>query len=73
MIALKECTRQNLCVDCDNTECYHAGQLIADCPKYHCDRNGVLFEHCESCSFLRNYQEEMREKYARHNLQTGGD
>lgn len=63
MLTLKECTRQNLCIDCDNTECYRAGQLIADCPKYHCDRNGVLFEHCETCGFLRNYQEEMREYY----------
>lgn len=60
MFTLKECTRKNLCVDCDDKECYHAGQLIADCPKYRCDRNGVLFEHCESCSFLRKYQEEMR-------------
>lgn len=63
MFTLKECTRKNLCIDCDNTECYHAGQPIADCPKYYCDRHGILFERCESCSFLRKFQAEMRKKY----------
>ena len=60
MLTLEECNRKNLCVDCDNTACYHAGKLIADCPKYNCDRNGVLFEHCESCAFLKDFQRKMR-------------
>lgn len=61
MMTLSECTRANLCIDCDSDSCYHAGQLIADCPKYRCDRKGVLFEHCESCSFLKNFQMKWRE------------
>lgn len=65
MFTLKECKRRNLCINCDNTSCYHAGQLIADCPKYACDRNGVLFENCETCAFLKRYQEELSKEYAR--------
>ena len=59
MIKLSECTRQNLCVDCDSTDCLHARSLIADCPKYHCDRPSDQIEDCESCAFLRDYQEKM--------------
>lgn len=56
MLTLSECTRNNLCVDCDSKTCLHAGKLIADCPKYHCDREGDFFEHCESCMFLKEFQ-----------------
>ena len=63
MFALKPCHRKNLCVDCDDPDCFHAGKLIADCPKYHCDRPPEQFEDCESCAFLRRFQEDMRKEF----------
>ena len=59
-ISMSECTRNNLCVDCDNERCWFHGQLIADCPKYRCDRPPELSEDCESCAFLKEYQKIMR-------------
>ena len=59
-ISMSECTRNNLCVDCDNERCWFHGQLIADCPKYRCDRPPGLIEDCESCAFLKEYQKIMR-------------
>ena len=61
MSELHECTRQNLCVDCDNERCWHHGKLIADCPKYHCDRPPEQVEDCETCAFLKD----MRRLYDR--------
>lgn len=63
MLKLTECTRKNLCIDCDDARCMHKGQLIADCPKYHCDRKGEAFEDCESCEFLKWFQDEERARY----------
>jgi hypothetical protein len=37
---------------------------MADCPKYYCDRKGELFEDCESCDFLKQFQKDMRKEYA---------
>lgn len=59
MLEMKECKRDNLCVDCDDKNCLHAGQAIADCPKYHCDNpNGI--QECEKCDFLKEFQDIMR-------------
>ena len=56
MIKIKTCTRDNLCVDCDNTKCLHAGNIEADCPKWRCD-NG---HKCGECEFIRKYQDAIR-------------
>lgn len=61
MTTIRECTKNNLCVDCAEVNCIFQGQLIADCPKYHCDRGELGFEHCESCTFLREYAKSQRE------------
>lgn len=58
---IKECHRKNLCIDCDNEACWFHGKLIADCPKYHCDRPPEQVEDCESCAFLKRYTADMRE------------
>lgn len=59
MLEMKECKRDNLCVDCDDERCLHAGQAIADCPKYHCDNpNGI--QECDKCDFLKEFQDTMR-------------
>lgn len=63
MLQITECTRKNLCVDCDDARCMHKGRLMADCPKYMCDRKGELFEDCESCDFLKWFQAEERARY----------
>ena len=63
-IKVSECVRRNLCVDCDNTNCWFYGSIMADCPKYHCDRVEDLFEDCESCAFIKEFQEDMRKIYA---------
>ena len=52
-----ECTRDNLCVDCDDKECTHAGNIEADCPKWKCDNETG---DCNNCAFIRQYQEEER-------------
>lgn len=61
-VKVTECTRNNLCVDCDNEECWFSGTIIADCPKYRCDRIAELFEDCESCAFIKRFQADMRAK-----------
>lgn len=58
-----KCTRTNLCSDCDDATCIFSGNLIADCPKYHCDMPDPLKHDCEHCTFLKRYQEEMRKYY----------
>ena len=62
-ISMRECTRNNLCVDCDNERCWFHGNLIADCPKWRCDRQPGFIEDCETCEFLKEYQKDMREYY----------
>ena len=71
-ITIQECFRMNLCVDCDNTKCGHCGQLIADCPKYRCDRPKEAFEDCESCAFLKDFQNKMREYFKKARLHDRG-
>jgi hypothetical protein len=64
-LKINECTRKNLCVDCDNEKCWFHGKLIADCPKHRCDRPEHLFEDCETCAFLKRFQKDMRKEYER--------
>ena len=59
---LSECTRNNLCVDCDDERCWFRGKWEADCPKYHCD-NATC--DCSRCPFLKRYVKEMRAYYAK--------
>ena len=61
-----KCTRPNLCSDCDDATCMFSGNLIADCPKYKCDRDEQLKYDCKNCNFLKRYQKEMREHYDKH-------
>ena len=66
MMTLKECDRDNLCVDCDNKSCHHAGDAMADCPKYNCDNpNGA--HKCDDCDFLKEFQTNMRNQYSNDN------
>ena len=60
MLKLSECNRQNLCVDCDNTKCLHHGKMIADCPRYRCDRPKEFQYDCEHCEFIDGFIEDMR-------------
>ena len=62
-LKIDECTRNNLCVDCDDESCFRHGDPIQDCPKYHCDRPDPLKQECETCEFLKEYQKEMRKIY----------
>lgn len=57
---LSECKRDNLCVDCDSKTCLRAGDIMADCPKYHCD-NTKGIQECANCDFIKDYQKSMRE------------
>ena len=59
-VQIRECKRDNLCVDCDNKKCWHAGELIADCPLYRCNREGNLNEDCESCELLKQIHTDRR-------------
>lgn len=63
-VTISECTRQNLCVDCDNEECWFCGKPEADCPVYQC-KYPEYFDDCAKCPLLKRYQKEMREEYAK--------
>lgn len=60
MLTLRECKRDNLCVDCDDPECLGAGDIGADCPKWVCDNPKGY--NCEDCDFILEYQKAMRNK-----------
>lgn len=64
-----ECHRNNLCVDCDNTKCWHCGNIEADCPKWICDSD----LDCDNCSFIKEFQESERKRYAILELIERGD
>lgn len=57
---MKKCERNNLCVDCDDTECQLAGEAYADCPKWRCDDP---IGDCDTCEFMKAYQAGMRAEY----------
>lgn len=56
MIELNECSRDCLCVDCDNEKCSAHGDIGADCPKWVCDRD----HDCEHCEWIKAYVKLMR-------------
>lgn len=58
MPELNICTKNTLCADCKDTNCTHAGKLMADCPKYKCD-NDVLLD-CDNCKFIRQFVKNAR-------------
>lgn len=64
MLSLSECTKNNLCADCEEDGCMFKGKIRADCPKYKCDRDELGFEHCESCAFMKSYAKSQREYFA---------
>lgn len=65
MLIIKECNRNILCVDCDNTECNRHGDIEQDCPKYRCDND--VFD-CNNCTFMKEYQKQMRKHYKENNI-----
>lgn len=60
-ITVDICNRNNLCVDCDNKECWHCGDKIADCPRYpqYCAREKIA-DSCDDCTWIDKYIEEIR-------------
>lgn len=52
------CHRNNLCVDCDDLHCVHAGDIGADCPKWRCD----MEYDCDDCPWIREYVKMARRK-----------
>lgn len=57
-LQLDTCTKDILCVDCRDTTCLHAGEIMSDCPKYKCD-NDVLLD-CEHCKFIKQLTKTIR-------------
>ena len=61
---LNTCNRDSLCVDCTSTECQHAGDIGADCPKYTCDNDKP--HDCNHCEWMKSYiriaRNELRKK-----------
>ena len=57
-LQMKECTRDNLCVDCDNDHCIFQGKKESDCPKWRCDMPKGT--ECERCEFIDEFILEMR-------------
>ena len=53
---MSECRRNNLYVDCDDSECLNAGNIGADCPKWVCDMPNV----CDQCLWIREYVQRVR-------------
>lgn len=63
MIKIMECGRYTLCVDCDDNKCHHAGDKVADCPRYPqlCDIR-KLIDSCDECTWIDTHIDYMREK-----------
>ena len=51
-----ECNRNLLCIDCNDTECWHQGKKESDCPEYRCDKS----LDCNKCAFIDQYIDDMR-------------
>lgn len=64
MLKIKTCHRQNTCVNYNNNECLHAGNIEADCPKYHCDNK--IAQDCKNCEFIKQHIAAMRKEYQSH-------
>lgn len=54
-ITMSICKRDNLCQDCDDPKCWHAGDPVADCLFYHCLHTGDYVEQCDQCLFNPRY------------------
>ena len=52
---IRKCDRNNMCYECDNTDCMNCGQKSSDCPKMECDNPNGLF-NCDDCSFFSEYE-----------------
>jgi len=59
---IRVCRRGIPCIDCDDQNCWHAGQLIANCPLWCCNRTGERLEDCETCELMQDFLEEYRRK-----------
>lgn len=57
-LQISECHRDNLCQDCDDPKCWHAGDAVADCFFYHCLYNDEYYEQCDQCIFNPRYLKE---------------
>lgn len=57
-----ECKRMNLCVDCDDKECWHSGDKVADCPIWTPGRAPECKNatSCDDCQWLEWYIGEER-------------
>ena len=55
---LKECTRTNLCRDCDDIGCVLAGEIMPDCPRLDCINDPP--HDCEDCAWLKQYIKEIK-------------
>lgn len=54
-VEFKLCTRNNTCYKCDNKECWHCGDIEADCIIYECFRPDDM--NCHNCEYNQNYRE----------------
>lgn len=59
MLRLKPCNRKNLCIDCDNTNCLHAGDYGADCPFWICQVPGTK---CSRCKLRKQIIKQLKEE-----------
>ena len=57
MYKIIECNRNNTCLDCDDTECNHHGDISADCQRWICNNS----YDCENCDYIKSYVKLMRE------------
>jgi hypothetical protein len=57
-LKITKCHKDNFCKDCKDKECIHAGEIIADCPKWKCDNH---FK-CEECNFIKEYYTSLKKE-----------
>ena len=62
-VHIQVCNRDILCADCDNKNCWNAGQLISDCPLTHCERGGPMLEDCKSCELMHDIRADWKAKH----------
>ena len=60
---IAECNKQTLYIDCKDENCFLAGKIESDCPKYNC-----LNYNCETYDFIKNYQKTMRAEYKKSTI-----
>lgn len=62
-VRISVCKRDILCADCDDKNCWHAGELIANCPLWYCNRTDEQFEDCETCELMQDIRAEYRRRH----------